>query len=102
MIGWLGLHFDPIAALGIQAFSMLIAFVAFAVPASLGVQEGGKVLIFWALGLPRPAAMAVGITFRLTWFIKIAMGLVVFVLLQHGAPDLPAPIPSINKLHRHP
>jgi hypothetical protein len=91
MMGWLGLPFDPIAALGVQAFSMLVAFVAFAVPASLGVQEGGKVLIFWALGLPRPAAMAVGITFRLTSFIKIAMGLVVFVLLEHWLPDLPDP-----------
>lgn len=88
MIEWLGLGFDPVAALGIEAFSMLVAFVAFAVPASLGVQEGGKVLIFWALGLPRSAAMAVGIVVRLTSLIKIAVGLVVFVLLQHRLPDL--------------
>ena len=91
MMGWLGLGLDPIAALGIEAFSTLIAFVAFAVPASIGVQEGGKVLIFWALGLPRPAAMAVGIAFRLTSLIRIAVGLVVFVLLQHRLPDLPDP-----------
>ena len=91
MMRWLALGFDPIAALGIEAFSSLIAFVAFAVPASLGVQEGGKVLIFWALGLPRPAAMAVGIAFRLTALIKIAVGLVVFVLLQHRLPDLSGP-----------
>ena len=91
MMRWLALGFDPIAALGIAAFSTLIAFVAFAVPASLGVQEGGKVLIFWALGLPRPAAMAVGIAFRLTSLIKIAVGLVAFVLLQHRLPDLPDP-----------
>lgn len=96
MMGWLGLGFDPIAALGIEAFSLLIALVSFAVPASLGVQEGGKVLIFWALGLPRPAAMAVGIAFRLTSFIKIATGLVVFVLLQHRAPDLPDPNSTIS------
>ncbi len=91
MMEWLGLGFDPIAALGIEAFSMLIAFVAFAVPASLGVQEGGKVLIFWALGLPRSAAMAVGIAFRLNSLIKIAVGLVVFVLLQHRLADLSDP-----------
>ena len=88
MIVWLGLGFDLVAALGIEAFSMLVIFVAFAVPASLGVQEGGKVLIFWALGMPRSAAMAVGIAFRLTALIKIAVGLVVFVLLQHRLPDL--------------
>jgi uncharacterized protein (TIRG00374 family) len=91
MTGWLGLGFDPIAALGIEAFSMLISFVAFAVPASLGIQEGGKVLIFWALSLPRSAAMAVGISFRLTSLIKISVGLVVFVLLQHRLPHLPDP-----------
>jgi uncharacterized protein (TIRG00374 family) len=91
MVQWLGLGFDPIAALGIEAFSMLVSFVAFAVPASLGVQEGGKVLVFWALGLPRPAAMAVGISFRLTSLIRIALGLVVFVLLQHRLPHLPDP-----------
>ena len=89
MVEWLGLGFDPVAALGIEAFSMLVAFVAFAVPASLGVQEGGKVLIFWALGLPRSAAMAVGIVVRLTSLIKIAIGLVIFVLLQHRLSCLP-------------
>ncbi|MFZ2447717.1 MAG: flippase-like domain-containing protein [Syntrophobacteraceae bacterium] len=91
MMVWLGLGFDPIAAVGIEAFSTLIAFVAFAVPASLGVQEGGKVLIFWGLGLPRSAAMALGIAFRLTSLFKIAVGLVVFVMLQHRLPDLPDP-----------
>ena len=88
MIEWLGLDFDPIAAFGIEAFSMLVALVGFAVPASLGVQEGGKVLIFWALGLPRSAAMAVGIVYRLTSLIKIGVGLVVFVMLQHRSPGL--------------
>jgi hypothetical protein len=91
MTGWLGLGFDPIAALGIEAFSMLVGFIGFAVPASIGIQEGGKVLVFWALGLPRSAAMAVGISFRLTSLIRIAVGLVVFVLLQHWSPDLPDP-----------
>jgi uncharacterized protein (TIRG00374 family) len=91
MMEWLGLGFDPIAALGVEAFSMLIAFVGFAVPASLGIQEGGKVLIFWALGLPRAAAMTIGITFRFTSLLKIAVGLVVFVLLQYWLPDMSDP-----------
>src|SRR5262249_46309822 len=86
LIGWLGLHYDPVAALGIEAFSALVSLVLFAVPASLGVQEGGKVLIFAALGLPRPAAMAVGITFRLVSLLDIALGLVALMLLQHRRP----------------
>jgi len=87
MMEWLGLGFDPFAALGIEAFSALITFVAFAVPASIGVQEGGKVLAFWALDLSRSAAMAVGLTLRLTALIKIAVGLIVFILLQYRLPD---------------
>jgi uncharacterized protein (TIRG00374 family) len=82
MLLWLRLGFDPRAALGIAAFSALVAFVAFAVPASLGVQEGGKVLIFWALGLPTAAAMVAGIALRLTSLIRIALGFVVLILLQ--------------------
>lgn len=94
LVGWLKLGFDPIAALGIEAFSTLVGFVGFFVPASLGIQEGGKVLIFWALGLPRSSAMAVGIAFRLTSLIRIAVGLIVFVLLQHESPKLSDPTQS--------
>jgi uncharacterized protein (TIRG00374 family) len=86
LIVWLGLPFDPTAAFGIEAFAALIALVTFVVPGSLGVQEGGKVLIFAALGLPRSAAMAVGITFRLIAFLDIAVGLAAFTWLQQRGP----------------
>ena len=86
LIAWLGLPFDPTAAFGIEAFAALIALVTFVVPGSLGVQEGGKVLIFAALGLPRSAAMAVGITFRLIAFVDIAIGLAAFTWLQQRRP----------------
>ena len=86
LIGWLGLQYDPVAAIGIEAFGALVGLVLFAVPASLGVQEGGKVLIFAALALPRPAAMAVGITFRVVSLLDIAIGLAALVLLQHRLP----------------
>lgn len=91
MLGWLGLPFDPAAAVGIEAFATLIGFLMFIVPGSLGVQEGGKVLIFAALGLPRSAAMAVGITFRLISITEIAVGLVAFLLLQHRMPGWHGP-----------
>ncbi|HTY23613.1 MAG TPA: hypothetical protein VMC85_10810, partial [Desulfomonilaceae bacterium] len=89
MTGWLGLGFDLLAALGVEAFSALVMLVGFAVPASIGVQEGGKVLAFWALGLPRSAAMAVGVAFRITSVIKIAVGLIVLMLLKHRFQDSP-------------
>lgn len=82
LMGWLGLPFDPVAAVGIEAFATLIGFLMVVVPSSLGVQEGGRVLIFAALGLPRAAAMAVGITFRLISLIEIALGLAAWIVLQ--------------------
>ena len=85
LVGWMGLPFDPAAAFGIEAFASLVSLVTFVVPSSLGVQEGGKVLIFAALALPRSAAMAVGITFRLVAFADIAVGLAAFTLLQQRA-----------------
>ncbi len=83
ILQWLRLGFDPGAALGIAAFSALFALVGFAVPASLGIMEGGTVLIFWALGLPRAPALAAGIVLRLNWLVKTVVGLVAFMLLQH-------------------
>ena len=82
MVRWLGLGYDPIAAVGIESFSTLVGFVGFAVPGSLGLQEGGKVVIFTAFGLPRSAAMAVGISFRLISLIEIGVGLAAFFMLQ--------------------
>jgi len=84
LLGWLGLGHDLVAAIGIEAFATLIGMVTFAVPASLGIQEGGKVLIFAALGLPRSAAMAVGIAFRLAYLADLAVGLAALALLQRG------------------
>ncbi|HXJ84644.1 MAG TPA: flippase-like domain-containing protein [Candidatus Methylomirabilis sp.] len=86
LLDWLALPFDLAAAVGIEAFAALISLVTFIVPGSLGVQEGGKVLIFAALGLPRPAAMAVGITFRLITLLDIAVGLAAFALLRQHRP----------------
>lgn len=83
ILQWLKLGFDPRAAVGIGAFLALFALVGFAVPASLGVLEGGAVLIFWALGLPENAAMATALTLRMVSLIRIALGLIIFMLLQH-------------------
>src|SRR5262245_3850264 len=86
LLGWLGLGRDVVSAVGIEAFATLIGMVAFAVPASLGVQEGGKVLIFAALGLPRSAGMAMGIAFRLVFLVDISVGLAALMLLQGRWP----------------
>jgi len=90
LMGWLGLPFDPAAALGAEAFAVLIGFVMFVVPGALGVQEGGRVLIFAMLGLPRSAAVAVGLTFRVISLIEIAVRLTAWIVLQHRMRGAPA------------
>ncbi len=82
LLGWLGLGYDPIAAVGIGAFSTLVSLVSFAIPGSLGAQEGGKVLIFGALGMPQSAALAVGITYRLVSLVGTASGFAAFAVLE--------------------
>ena len=82
MMRWIGLRQDWLASLTIEAFSVLVSFVSFVVPGSLGVQEGGKVLIFAALGLPVAAGVSVGVACRVNNMLDMAIGLVAFVWLK--------------------
>ncbi len=90
LIGWLGVGRDWPTALAIESLSVLINFVFFFVPGSLGVQEGGKVLIFAALGLPVPAGLTLGIAFRLASLVTVAAGLVALPFLKGPQPE-PSP-----------
>jgi uncharacterized protein (TIRG00374 family) len=82
MMGWIGLTPDWLSSLTIEAFSVLVSFVSFAIPGSLGIQEGGKLLIFAALGLPVSAGVSVGVAFRLNNLANLAIGLAVFAWLR--------------------
>jgi len=82
LLGWLGLPRSFATSLAIESFSMLLGFVIFVVPGSIGVQEGGKLLIFAALGLPAAAGLTVGIAFRLTSIVSAAAGLMAFAALK--------------------
>jgi uncharacterized protein (TIRG00374 family) len=82
LLGWLGLPRGFGISLAIESFSMLLGFVTFVVPGSIGVQEGGKLLVFTALGLPAAAGITVGIAFRLTSIAGSAAGLLAFAALK--------------------
>jgi uncharacterized protein (TIRG00374 family) len=82
MLGWLGLARSFGTGLAIESFAMLIGFVTFMVPGALGVQEGGKLVIFTALGLPAAAGVTVGIAFRLTSIVGAAAGLLTLAALK--------------------
>lgn len=88
LLGWIRLQRDWLSSLAIESFSVLVGFVLFVVPGSLGVQEGGKLLIFSALGMPLSAALSVGIAFRLNSLVNLAEGFVALVSLK-SAPNFP-------------
>jgi uncharacterized protein (TIRG00374 family) len=78
----LGLPHSFSISLAIESLVMLLGFVTFIVPGVLGVQEGAKLLIFAALGLPAAAGLTVGIAFRLTSIVDNAAGLLAFAALK--------------------
>lgn len=80
---WLGLDADIVDALAIESFSVLIQLALFLVPASIGVQEFGKMLLFSGLGLPAADGLTVGIAVRLNQIVSIALGMVAYAYL-HG------------------
>jgi uncharacterized membrane protein YbhN (UPF0104 family) len=63
------------------------------VPGAIGVQEGGMLLVFAALGLPAAAGLATGIAFRLTSIVGAAAGLLTFAALK--GRKLPGPSPAV-------
>ena len=78
----LGLPHSFSISLAIESLVMLLGFVTFIVPSVLGVQEGAKLLIFTALGLPAAAGLTVGIAFRLTSIVDNAAGLLALAALK--------------------
>ncbi len=98
LLGWLGLPRSIVASIAIESFSMLIGFVAFMVPGTLGVQEGGKLVIFTALGLSAAAGITVGIAFRLTSIAGAGAGLVALAVLKgRQTPASPASRDSLAR-----
>ena len=79
---WLGLDADIVDALAIESFSVLIQFALLLVPASIGVMEGGKMLLFTGLGLPAADGLTVGIAARLNQIVSIVLGLVAYAYLN--------------------
>lgn len=89
LLFWLDLPAAFATCFTIEALAVLIQAAAFLVPGSIGVQEGGKVVIFGALGLPAAAGLSVGIAFRLNQVVGIALGLVAYAVMQQHQPRLP-------------
>ena len=68
----------------IEAFATGIRFATFLIPGSLGVQEGGYVLIFAALGLGGADGVTFGLVRRLRELVWVAIGLLLFAVMRRG------------------
>jgi len=73
----LGLPNDPLSALVVQAWLVLVTRLTAFVPANLGTHEVGAVMIFSFLGLSAESAMAFALLRRLRQIVWIALGLTV-------------------------
>ena len=67
-------------ALTIESIVQLVKSCSFFIPGSLGVVEGGGILVFTSIGLTPEAGMAYGIFRRLRELVWAGMGLVVLML----------------------
>jgi uncharacterized protein (TIRG00374 family) len=81
---WMHLPRSWAAALTIETFSLFINNVSFFVPARVGVIEGGRVMLFAALGYSESAGLAYAFLRRLRELIWIAPGLFILLLRRRS------------------
>jgi putative membrane protein len=79
----LGQPVEFVSAFAVEALSGVAKMAAVIVPGSLGVQEGGQILIFVAFGLTAPLAVTFGLLRRGRELLWIALGF--GVLIHHRA-----------------
>ena len=76
ILRWVGSAVDWRTAVALETGSVLIDGILFFVPAKVGTQEGGKVLLFAALGLDPARGLTVGIVRRIRELAYAGLGLV--------------------------
>ena len=78
---WLGTPVDWWVALAVETGSVIIDGILFVVPAKVGTQEGGKVLLFSTLGLDPARGLTVGVVRRIRELAYAGLGLGVLAWL---------------------
>jgi len=78
----LGVPTSIFTALAIEGCALVIDGALFFVPARLGVQEGGRVLVFTALGPGAAIGLSVAVVVRLTQLVVSTIGLAAFGYLS--------------------
>lgn len=83
-----GLPVSFASALTIETFSLFINNVTFFVPARLGVIEGGRILLFSALGYPTSAGLTYSIIRRIRELVWISGGLMILFIKKRTSPKM--------------
>jgi uncharacterized protein (TIRG00374 family) len=94
VLRWLDVDASLTTALAIDAFGTGIKFLAFAIPASLGVLEGGFMLVFAAFGLGSGLGLSFTLVRRLRMVVWSLAGLVVLGLLRTAPAPVSAEVPE--------
>src|SRR5262249_343420 len=77
ILAWVGGPVDWQTALALEIGSVLIDGILFFIPAKVGTQEGGKVLLFAMLGLDPARGLTVGVVRRIRELTYAGLGLAV-------------------------
>ncbi len=82
ILRWLGAPAPLTTCLAVEAFAIVADSAMFFVPARVGVQEGGRVLIFTALGMSAATGLAVAVITRIAQLASAALGLAAYAGLS--------------------
>jgi hypothetical protein len=85
ILHWIGAGVDWQTALALETGSVLVDGILFFVPAKIGTQEGGKVLLFAALGLNPARGLTVGVVRRIRELAYAGLGLLALGALSARA-----------------
>jgi hypothetical protein len=91
ILHWVAAPVDWQTALALETGSVLVDGMLFFVPAKVGTQEGGKVVLFAALGLDPARGLTVGIVRRIRELSYAGLGLIALGCLSAGPTAGPAP-----------
>jgi glycosyltransferase 2 family protein len=84
ILSFMGIPVSLATAAVIEAFGAGIRFATFLIPASLGAQEGGYVVIFVALGLSGVDGVTFSLVRRFRELVWVGVGLVLFAAMKRG------------------
>ncbi len=92
---FLGVHVSVGTAMTIEVLSSTIDSILFFVPAKMGTQEGGKIAIFAALGLPPTSGFAFGVVRHVRELVWVGVGLLLYSAHKKRVPT-PEPGPGFS------